>query len=668
VGLKRPPTVHSPGARRGVKGPIVPREREEFSLRAYAYDLFFVLVVAGVLLAVERNAPESWRPGLHWLMLAPAAGLVFGALPAMIVRRRQSRIEKRAAEQEELVGLLLRDYAADRCDWLWSTDTEGRLRGASEKLAQRTGLATADLEGRPFLEILGPAEGESAMAVRDVGLAIRQHKAFFDIEIERKGPDGPVWWRLAGKPVFRDGRFGGFIGTASDITAEIRAKETVSFLAYNDGLTGLANRSHFSNRLNECVARLERYGTPFAVLYLDLDKFKGVNDSRGHQAGDKLLVEVGRRLSQALRETDLVARLGGDEFAVILMEDTTEVRIAALAGRLIDAISQPYAIDGDALMIGLSIGIAIAPINGTRPDQILRNADLALYRAKGEGGGRHCFFENRMDSEMRERRILEMEMAEALERGEFTLHYQPLVATADGVVSGFEALIRWNHPIRGLVPPSEFIPIAERSTLIGAIGEWTIREACRMLVRLPERCSVAVNLSTKHFKMGDVAGLVREAIAATGIDARRLELEITESLLIDNPDEMAAKLRELKREGIRIAMDDFGTGFSSLSYLLKFPFDKIKIDRSFVVASSEDLAAKEILRAIVNLAGTLEIAVTAEGVETQEQCEFLRETGCHLLQGYYFSRPVPEGDVAALLGMQAAWESEAAQPRRLAAG
>lgn len=622
----------------------------QISLSAYLYDLAFVAVVTAGCLAIEFSAPESWRPNQYWLLFAPAVGLIFGAFPAMLVRRRQKAIETHAGEQKELVGLLLRDYAAERCDWLWSTDTEGRIRGANEKFAARAGVAVSSLEGRSIVELFRSESGDASTAVMEMGLALRQHKPFFDLEVERAGSGGTSWWRMAGKPVFRDGRFGGFIGTASDITAELKAKETVTYLAYNDGLTGLANRSHFQRKLSECVARLERYGTPFSVLYLDLDKFKGVNDSRGHQAGDKLLMEVGKRLAGTLRETDLVARLGGDEFAIILMDEAASQNVAVLATRLVDCICAPYAIDGDAVLIGLSIGIAIAPINGTRPDQILRNADLALYRAKGEGGNRFCFFESRMDSEIRERRILEMEMAEALEAGQFLLHYQPLVSTADGTIASFEALIRWNHPIRGLVPPSEFIPIAERSTLIGAIGEWTIGEACRMLARLPERCSIAVNLSTKHFRMADVGSLVRDAIQAAGIAPGRLELEITESLLIDNPDDMAQKLRELKRLGIRIAMDDFGTGFSSLSYLLKFPFDKIKIDRSFVMASSEDLAAKEILRTIVSLASTLEMSVTAEGVETEEQAEFLRAIGCDLLQGYYFSRPVREADLQAILG------------------
>ena len=612
-----------------------------------------VVTITICCLAIQVLAPDPWRPHLIWLMLAPAGGLIFGVIPAMVLRRKYRQVQKRVMEQTDLIGLLMRDYAAERGDWLWSCDADGNLQGVNEKFASQAGQKVSALEGRPFRDFLKAHMAEQSAAFTEIALAMRQRKSFYDVEATVTRAGGDHWWRLAGKPIYRENRFAGFVGTASDITAEVLAKETISFLAYNDGLTGLANRSHFSKRLNECVSRLERYGSPFSVLYLDLDKFKAVNDSRGHQAGDKLLVEVGRRLGSLLRETDMVARLGGDEFAVIAPDDADATTISQLAARLIAEIEKPYSIDGDALIIGLSVGIAVAPVNGTRPDQILRNADLALYRAKAEGGNRFCFFESKMDSEIRERRVLELELAEALERDEFVLYYQPVIATADGTVRGFEALIRWNHPIRGLVPPGEFIPIAERSTLIGSIGEWTIAEACRMLARLPERFTVAVNLSTKHFRTADIPSVVIEAAAAAGIAPKRLELEITESLLVDNPDEMCRKLRELKRVGVMIAMDDFGTGFSSLSYLLKFPFDKIKIDRAFIAASSEDNTAREILRAIVTLAGTLEMMVTAEGVETPEQADFLRETGCDLLQGYLFARPMPETDLAPLLGLKA---------------
>ena len=325
------------------------------------------------------------------------------------------------------------------------------------------------------------------------------------------------------------------------------------------------------------------------VLYLDLDQFKAVNDSRGHLIGDKLLVQVSKRIKSALREADIAARLGGDEFAIILNNNCDADETAALAHRLVETVGKPYEFDEDIVSIGVSIGIAIAPINGTRPDQILRNADLALYRAKAEGRGTWRFFESQMDSDVRERRMLELELRQALKEGEFVLHYQPLVSAEDNKPSGFEALVRWNHPIRGIVPPAEFIPIAEQTGLIKQIGDWTIHEACHAAARWPEDLLVAVNLSAKHFQMSDITAVVREALAASKLPPHRLELEITESLLIERPDDVVEKLGELKALGVTIAMDDFGTGYSSLSHLLKFPFDKIKIDRSFVTASPEDV-------------------------------------------------------------------------------
>ncbi len=616
---------------------------------AYAAMIGLVTICC---LAIEIMAPESWRPDIIWLMLTPASVLVFASGPVFLALRRARRSHIVAEERADLVGLLLKDYAAERCDWLWWSDGEGKLRGVTDKFLSHTDRKHDAIEGTRLTDFLRTSGSTDTRILSEIDIALRQRKPFFDIEINLMVRGEENWWRLAGKPVFRDGRFVGYVGTASDITADVVAKRTVSYLAYHDGLTGLANRSHFTKKLAESVAQLERHGTPFSLLYLDLDKFKAVNDSRGHHVGDRLLIEVGKRLTALLQSDDTFARLGGDEFAIVLPECIAPDAVSALAERMIEAVGNPYLIDGDALIIGLSIGVSIAPIHGTRPDQLLRNADLALYRAKADGGNRCCYFANHMDSEIRERRMLELELSEAIKNGEFELYYQPLVATADGTVAGFEALIRWNHPIRGLVPPGEFIPLAERSTLIGDIGEWTVFEACRMLTRLPERLTVAVNLSTKHFRIADMFALVKAALDATGIDPKRLELEITESLLVESPEEMAVKLRQLKSLGVKIAMDDFGTGFSSLSYLLRFPFDKIKIDRYFVTASSEDNAARQILSAIVNLACTLEMAVTAEGVETEEQVEFLKGTGCGLLQGYYFARPMPEGGLEPFMAKQ----------------
>ena len=325
--------------------------------------------------------------------------------------------------------------------------------------------------------------------------------------------------------------------------------------------------------------------------------------------------------------------------------------VANLATRLIEQICLPFSIDGEELSIGLSVGIAIAPVDGTRADQIVRNADLALYRAKAEGGDCYCFFETAMDAEVHERRELEAELNAALERNEFLFHYQPVIAAADGTVSGLEALIRWNHPTRGLVLPTEFIPLAERSGLIGRIGEWTIAEACRALSQLPEHLTVAVNLSARHFRSADVAAVVAQALSVANVAPHRLELDITEAFLIEDAGDAAGRLAELKKLGTMISMDHFGSGYSSLSCLLKFPFDKIKIDSSLVADSSDKAVSRETVKAIMALAQTLKITVAAKGVETVEQAEFLREAGSNLLQGQLFAKPMPLADIAIVAGV-----------------
>ena len=397
------------------------------------------------------------------------------------------------------------------------------------------------------------------------------------------------------------------------------------------------------------MARLERYGAPFAVMFLDLDQFKSINDSRGHIAGDRLLVQVAQRINERVREPDLAARLGGDEFAILLPNTGDADGVGRLADALIADIRRPYSREGDMVGIGVSIGIAMAPHNGTQSDAILRHADLALYRAKAEGRSTYRFFENQMDSEARERRQLEVELRDAVAKGELALHYQPVVATDDEQPVGFEALIRWNHPRRGMLAPASFMPVAELSNLIADIGDWTIEQACIAASSWPAHLTVAVNLSAKHFRLSDIALVVQKALAMSGLAPERLELEITEALLMENLDEVVQRLTALHQIGVTIAMDDFGTGYSSLSHLLKFPFDRIKIDRSFVHASGEDAVARETLKAIAALGRTLKLKITAEGVETEEQVAFLAGIACHQLQGYYFGRPLDPAGLAQYL-------------------
>ncbi len=554
--------------------------------------------------------------------------------------------ETQLKDRGEIIGLLLREFEQSKSDWIWGFDAEGAINRMSAGFTTATGVAEEALLGADFVHFLRCITPPNDPLMAHLEQDVLEQQTFQDIELRVTADGRECWWSLTGKPAFDEsGKYLGYIGTGSDVTERKLAERRITMLAHHDPMTGLLNRTKFTEQLNSCVARLERYGTPFSVMFLDLDQFKSVNDSRGHMAGDRLLAQVARRIQGLVRENDLVARLGGDEFAVILPNDCNVDSIGPLAARMIEEIRQVYVIDDEQINIGVSIGIAMAPMNGTRPDQILRNADLALYRAKADGRSVYRFFESQMDSEARERRLLEVELRDAVKNNELVLYYQPLVSAEDARPTGFEALVRWNHPIRGLVAPAEFIPIAEQSNLIVDIGDWTIEQACLAAVNWPDHLTVAVNLSAKHFRRSDISVVVKRALAMSGLAAPRLEIEITEGLLMENLEEVVEKLGEIRALGVTIAMDDFGTGYSSLSYLLKFPFDKIKIDRSFVDASSDDEVARDILKAIASLGKTLKLKITAEGVETQAQAEFLSGIACHQLQGFYFARPLDHIDL-----------------------
>ena len=442
---------------------------------------------------------------------------------------------------------------------------------------------------------------------------------------------------------------GGFVITLDDITEQRHTQDQISHMAHYDALTDLPNRIHFYEAMEQLLTRGPQ-SRAFAVLSLDLDHFKSVNDTLGHPIGDKLLQVAAARMRACVREADIVARLGGDEFAIVQVEFERPHDAISLATRLIDAVSAPYQLDGHQVVAGASIGIAIAPGDGTAPDQLVKNADLALYRCKADGGNVYRFFEAQMDARMRERRALELDLRKALMNGEFALNYQPIVNLKTGRVTACEALIRWHQPERGLVPPLEFIPIAEETGLIVPIGEWVLERACTDAVEWPDEIAVAVNVSPVQFKTGDFFQVVARTLEKSCMPARRLELEITESVLMHDSNAALALLHKLKNLGVAIAMDDFGTGYSSLGYLRSFPFDRIKIDQSFIrdlPMSKESLA---ILRAVVGLGSSLNIVTTAEGVETQDQLEILRTEGCADVQGYFFSPPKGAAETKSLLG------------------
>ena len=441
---------------------------------------------------------------------------------------------------------------------------------------------------------------------------------------------------------------GGWVATHEDITERRKAEEKIAHMALHDALTNLPNRLFFREQLEARLAQLPQ-NQRFAVLCLDLDRFKIVNDTLGHLYGDMLLRQVAERITGCLREGDTLARLGGDEFAILQGSIKQPNDVIALADRIFEAAEAPFDLDGNQVVVGTSIGIAIAPTDAVEADQLLKNADMALYRAKADGRGAYQFFEREMDALMQARRALEVDLRKALVNGEFEVYYQPIISLESQAITGVEALVRWNHPGRGLVAPSEFIPLAEETGLIVPIGEWVLRQACGEAMKWPSHISLAVNLSPAQFKMRNLSQIVIGALAQSGISPRRLELEITESvLLVDNATTLET-LHQLRNLGVRISMDDFGTGYSSLSYLRSFPFDKIKIDQSFIrnLASSSDSQA--IVRAVTGLGSSLGMKTTGEGVETQEECDYLMRHGCTEAQGYFFGRPKPAGEVLELL-------------------
>jgi len=426
-----------------------------------------------------------------------------------------------------------------------------------------------------------------------------------------------------------------------DVTERKRAEACVVHMAHHDALTNLPNRVLFRQRLNEALARMRREGHGLAILCLDLDRFKCVNDTLGHPVGDALLREVAERLLRCVRETDTVARLGGDEFAIVQDAAKTPEEASLLATRLLEVIGKPYHLQGHEVVANVSVGIALAPNDGEDPDDLLKNADMALYRAKGDGRATYRFFEPEMDARLQARRLLEVDLRAALQRRQFELHYQPQMDLRTGRALGFEALIRWNHPERGTISPLDFIPLAEEIGLISSIGDWVLRQACAEAATWPENMAVAVNLSPAQFANKNLAQSIILALASAGLEPDRLELEVTESVLLQESDNTLGTLHQLRALGVRVAMDDFGTGYSSLSYLRRFPFDKIKIDRSFVNDMTGDSDCAAIVRTVAGLAEGLHMTTTAEGVETQDQLEQLRAQGYSEGQGYLFSRPLP---------------------------
>ncbi|WP_246427073.1 putative bifunctional diguanylate cyclase/phosphodiesterase [Sphingopyxis panaciterrulae] len=551
-----------------------------------------------------------------------------------------------AALQTREALLLLRNYEESGRGWFWSTDADGRLTYISEAVAALMGRSGGELLGTVFTDLFQPADGQDERQRSLPFLLMRQSK--FDELPLRAAVEGETrWWAISGRPqVDTGGRFAGYRGSGADITAQRQSAEDASRLALYDSLTGLANRFHISKKLDTTLAAFTQQQRSCAIMLLDLDRFKQVNDTLGHPAGDALLKQVAERLLKIVGDKEMVSRLGGDEFQIILPDQEDRGKLGDLARDIIASLSQPYSVEGSRCIIGASVGVAIAPFDGMTSDDLVRNADLALYAAKGSGRGRFRFYSSDLHQAAEDRRVLEEDLRDALARGQMELNYQPIVNAKTNMVTGVEALIRWNHPERGAISPSIFVPIAEEANLIWPIGEWVLRRACEEAARWPSKLRVAVNVSPIQFANEELPKIVANALATTGLAPDRLELEITESVFLGDSNETARMFKALKGLGVRLALDDFGTGYSSLGYLQSAPFDKIKIDQSFVRgATVQGSRNGAIIAAIVALAEALEMETTAEGIESLDQLDLIRKLNVSHVQGFVYSQPVPQAEL-----------------------
>ncbi|RVT43698.1 putative bifunctional diguanylate cyclase/phosphodiesterase [Sphingobium algorifonticola] len=589
----------------------------------------------GAVIAASQGGLTLW--GILAMLL-----LAIGAITLWQARADQHRLQARHARdyRGRRAEALVRDHELSGRGWFWETDRNGKISYISETLARSLGTTSEGLVGKPLVDLVGRGEWQKGDGERTLGFHLSARTAFIDIPVHVKRGEEDRAWAISGQPIVDDyGQFQGFRGSGADLTEMRRSQAEVNRLAQYDSLTGLANRVQMMRTLEQAV--LGNRGLPgeCALFLLDLDRFKGVNDTLGHPAGDQLLRNVSQRLQQVIGERGRVGRLGGDEFKVVLPGATDRRMLATLADAVIASLSQPYAIDGHQVVIGASVGIALCPADGVTTDALIRNADLALYAAKGDGRGVHRFYAADMHADAEDRRQLEHDLRQALAADGLRLVYQPVVSAAQERISGFEALLRWEHPVRGAISPADFIPIAEDAGLISQIGEWVLRTACRDAAIWPEDIKVAVNVSPIQFANPAFPGIVVSALASAGLAAQRLELEITESVFLNDDADSDAMFARLKQIGVRLALDDFGTGYSSLGYLKKAPFDKIKIDQSFVrgaaIAGSRNSA---IIKSIVSLAEALSMDTTAEGVETHDELTLVRSLGCSHVQGYIYGK------------------------------
>jgi diguanylate cyclase (GGDEF)-like protein/PAS domain S-box-containing protein len=617
--------------------------------RIPATMLSFATALIGVIVW-ELEAP------LALAILAPM--LLCTALVTVAAARAdfaQSRSLWRAELEASRPARLLDELENSGSAWFWETDRRGRILYLSARIAKALGNEAGDLIGKPLAVIAASGESGSAsgpVGERTIPFLLSTQTAFSDMSI-RAASSEERWWSISGRPVYdRFDQLRGFIGTGTDLTEIKRSEAEVARLARFDALTGLVNRAEIGNLLRQALTGQAGTTRPAALFLLDLDRFKNVNDTLGHPAGDALLKQVAQRLVNVIGSNGHVGRLGGDEFKVVLPGVTSRSQLEAIAKALIESVSRPYLIERTQVSIGVSVGIAVAPDDGRTDKDMTRNADLALYAAKAAGRGVHRFYESTMHAAADRRNMLEHDLADAVEKNGLRVVYQPVVSCRGERVTGFEALLRWNHPTEGPISPAEFIPIAEESSLIERVGEWVLRRACEEAARWAIPARVAVNVSPAQFANPAFPTLVAQVLAQTGLPPQRLELEITEGVFMDERTNAERQFETLKRIGVRLALDDFGTGYSSLGYLQRAPLNKIKIDQSFVRGATRgDNQNAAIIRAIVTLAEALGMETTAEGAETEDEIELIRRLGCSHIQGFYYGPPLEVSELNDKMGL-----------------
>ncbi len=633
------------------------------------FDAFTAILIGSLLVAA--SAVAIVRPAFFTFAGATAlggaigiaswpfavAGFVFLGLLIVMMRedirhqRRATRTARLSISDQQRALNLMRDFERAGRGWFWETDRHGQLVYISPTVAARLERPLAELLGQPFTDIIRKRIGNDESEERTLGFSLSSRTPFKELTVQAAVPGEERWWSISGHPISNElGNFQGFRGSGTDLTDMKRSEREINQLARYDTLTGLANRRHITDLLERALKSHSGQPQPCALLLLDLDRFKAVNDTLGHPVGDQLLQQVAGRLTQIVGDKGQVGRLGGDEFQIVVPQLNQPEKLAGIANAIILSLAKPFAIEGEQVRVGSSIGIAVSDGQGVSASALVRNADLALYAAKDAGRGVYRFYADAMHNQASERKAIEDALRDALAKDELRLLYQPIVDVGTERITGFEALIRWHHASGGMISPSKFIPVAEESNLIIPIGEWIIRTACATIAHLGPGYRVAVNVSPRQFANEKLPATILSAVSAAGIRPEQLELEITEGVFLDESAENLAMFQKLKRTGVRLALDDFGTGYSALGYLKKAPFDKIKIDQSFVLGAADPNSMNAaIISSIVGLATALNMETTAEGVETHDDLALIRGLGCSHVQGYIYGRPMDLVEVLALL-------------------